>query len=236
MVRRGALWFALALVAASSPDAAAHKADYLDETFVYRTVDRQVTELEYWLDLHRNEGDGFARHTLSFEFGISDHLMIDGVASFGAALGDHRLGRWRLEGRYRFGEEKPHGISPAVSFEYEDDRAEGRKTLVPRVVLNRDFEAFNITLNLLREIEVRGDDGGAWAYAVGFRYGDEEHRLRYGIELKQSFAQESRGAVIPQVWVNLGWEVTLKVGYAQRLSSHSDSFLRVVIEKELGGR
>lgn len=30
----------------------AHKDDYLNETFVYRTLDRGELELEYWFDYH----------------------------------------------------------------------------------------------------------------------------------------------------------------------------------------
>jgi hypothetical protein len=143
---------------------------------------------------------------------------------------------WRLETRYRFGEENPHGISPAVSLEYEDDSVEGDRRMTPRLVLNRDFESFNITLNLFREFRLAGPESSAWGYALGLRYGDEAERFRYGVELHQTFGREIRGVVIPQLFIKLFEGADMKVGYAQGLTRESESFVRVLFEFELGGK
>src|SRR5439155_439198 len=113
-------------------------------------------------------------------------FMLDGLASLDNARGGYDLARWRLEARYRFGEEKPHGISPAVSLEYEDDRVENSRNLTPRLVLNRDFEQFNVTLNLFRSFELSGAEGSGFGYQIGLRYGEEESRFRFGVEVKQT--------------------------------------------------
>jgi hypothetical protein len=224
----------LLLLAVACPPAAAHRDDYLDETFVYRTVARRVTIFENWFDLRHPRGeDRFFRHSIGVEHGVSDHFMLNGLVAFDNGVDGYSFRRWRFEGRYRFGEEKPHGISPAVSLEYEDDRLEQRRTLSPRLVLNRDFKEFNITLNGLREIELTGNEGSAWGYAAGLRYG-ERKRLRYGAELKQTFGRQTRGLLIPQMWFRLLERLELKVGYGQRITHAGDSFFRAVLELELG--
>lgn len=216
----------------------AHRDDYLDETFVYRTVERGVTEVEPAFDSRsRPDGRDFRRYRLGVEHGFTDRFMLDGFASVDdARRSGSELGLWRLETRYRFGEENPHGVSPAVSLEYEDDRLERDRRLTPRLILNRDFEQFNATLNLFREIEVSGAAGSAWGYSLGSRYGDEEARVRYGVELKQTFGREARGIVIPQLFIKLAEGVDAKIGYARALTRRSESFVRLLFEFELGGK
>lgn len=220
---------------ASTSGALAHRDDYLDETFVYRTVDQGATEFEPAFEFNTPpSGKDFWRYRLGVEHGLTDHLMIDGFAALDDARGGYGLGLWRLETRYRFGEENPHGLSPAVSLEYEDDRAEGDRRLTPRLVLNRDFERFNITLNLFREFRVAGPERSAWGYALGLRYGDEGTRFRYGVELHQTFGREVRAVLIPQLFIRLFGGADMKVGYARGLTAESESFFRVLFEFELG--
>lgn len=159
--------------------------------------------------------------------------MLNGLVAFDNGRRDYTFRRLRVESRYRFGEEKEHGISWAASVEYEDDRLEQRRTVTPRLVANRDFEQFNITANVLREIEVSGREGSAWGYSTGFRYG-EERRLRYGLELKHTFGETTKGIVIPQVWLKLNGRLDLKVGYAQRITHSGGSFFRAVLEWSFG--
>lgn len=225
------------LVFAYPPLAFAHRGDYLNDTFVYRTVGRGVGELEYWFDLVQPaDQSNFFRHSFAVEYGVTDRFMIDGLGALDNHASGYGFGRTRIEGRYRFGEEKPHGISPAVSLEYEDDRSENRRTVTPRLVLNRDFKEFNATLNLIREIELSGTQGGGFGYAAGFRYGDEERRFRIGTEIQHRFLRETTGLVIPQAWIKVTEHVTLKVGYGQRITHAGQSFFRAVLEIEFGGK
>jgi ABC-type phosphonate transport system ATPase subunit len=73
--------------------------------------------------------------------------------------------------RFRFAEENPNGISVATSLELEDDQTERSDDLVARVILNRDFKRFNVTLNLFPELELHGHEGHAFGYSIGLRYG-----------------------------------------------------------------
>src|SRR5258708_38745002 len=57
----------------------AHREDYIDETLVFETLEKQALETEYWLDLGNENGSslGFVRHNASFEYGVTDHWMVD---------------------------------------------------------------------------------------------------------------------------------------------------------------
>lgn len=216
--------------------ASAYRDDYLNETIVYRTVDRGTTEFENWFDLEqpRSESKLF-RYDLTLEHGVTDHFMLSALIALDTAHDGFNYERSRIEARYRFGEENPDGISVAASLELEDDQLERSDDLIARVVLNRDFKDFNVTLNLLPQVEVRGHQGHAFGYAIGLRYGQKEP-VRYGIEIQENVGERCIGEVIPQLWVRLPYGLDLKIGYAQRFTSGADNFFRVVVETEFGGR
>jgi len=93
----------LALLAFLLPSVAkAHKDDYLTDTFVFVTLDRNELEIEYFLD-------GFFSpralgHRLGVEHGLSDHLMGDVAMSWIQYSGGPAVfHEGFLELRYRFG-------------------------------------------------------------------------------------------------------------------------------------
>jgi hypothetical protein len=213
--------------------ATATEDDYLDDTLVYQTLEQGELELESWLDFVRsNEENNFYRNTFALEHGITDYLQVEGFASFSNAEDKYGLESWQLEVRYHFDNWNIHGISPAFSLEYEDDRLEHSQILVPRLVLNRDFDELNITVDLLGEIEIRGSEGNALGYALGLRYGEDQRRFRPGVEVKQTSGSEIRGAIIPQVSIRLTNGTQLKLGYSQGFTHKDTNFFRLVFEAE----
>jgi hypothetical protein len=71
----------LVLLALLVPSAAnAHKDDYLTDTFVFMTLDRNELELEYFLDGHFSPRA--LGHRVGVEYGVSDHLMGDVALSW----------------------------------------------------------------------------------------------------------------------------------------------------------
>jgi hypothetical protein len=226
-----------ALLLFAFPTAAlAHRDDYLNETLVYRTVDRGVTEFENWFDLNHPPGESaFFRDNFDIEHGVTDRFTLSALVALDTSRHGFNYDGTRLEARYRFGEENPSGISVAATVEFEDDQLEQSDHLAPRVVLNRDFQDFNITLNLFSQLELHGHEGDAFGYAIGVRYGQEQ-RLRGGVEIQETVGKQCLGQVIPQLWVRLPHGFDLKIGYAQRLTSGTDNFFRVIVETEFGGR
>lgn len=226
-------FFLLLLLIITRPGTAfGHADDYLDETFVFRTLDRGVMVPENWFDLRRSpRGQNYFRDTLSIEYGVTDQFMFSATLALDRARAGFNYSRSRFEARYRFGEENPRGISVAVSSDIEDDQLDRSAHLRPRLVLNRDFEDFNITLNLFPQFTLRGHENISAGYGLGLRYGQKQV-VRYGLELKQTFGGAAFGQIIPQISIRLPREFDSKIGYAQGLTDHSDSFFRVIIERE----
>lgn len=221
--------------------ALAHKADYIDDTLVFETLEAGEAEPEYFLDLGRrtreNHGDtSFQRHTFAFEYGLTDRWMFDARAAFdadaGAALG---LEDFHIETRYRFFDEGTLPIDIALSAElFWKGANEGREEVygvAPRLILSKDLGAANLTLNLTQEIPLHPASSDAeFEVSVGARY-PLSQRMWLGSEFK--YSPDSReGAVIPQVAFSLPHDITLKAGYSHELDRTEESFLRGVFEIE----
>ncbi len=225
----------LVILAVLAPSAArAHKDDYLTDTFVFVTLDRNEFELEYFLD-GRFSPRGLG-HRLGIEYGVSDHLMGDVALSWVQDSGGPTVfHEGFLELRYRFGEENRHLLDPAVSLEYhvERDPADGetRRLLEPRLVLSKDIGDYNITLNLTYAIDVETADRSAPEVALGLRspaFGP----LRAGLELRREPAIENVFSVIPQAWVRFSNDAYVKLGLGKNLAAGHETFVRVAVEVE----
>ena len=206
------------------PGASAHKDDYLNETFVYRTLDKGEVELEFWSDLFSTGNDTEPRgiYIPTVEWGITDHFMLDTALEVRPGAGSEKLQRARTELRYRFSEEGRHAVDFAVSLEYEWEREEETgqilQVLTPRLVLNRDFrKKLNVTLNLDAGTRIKGSPRFAPGYRLGVRYPDAG-RVRYGVELQELFPGRPEGLLIPQIWITPKKDISLRIGYAKRIS------------------
>ena len=215
--------------------ASAHREDYIDETLVFQTVEKGALEPEYWFDYGRRDDSDiyFQRHNLALEYGVTDHLMIDGRVT-----ADHPFNHstnfdsgW-LETRYRFGEEGDWPVDVAISGEANTRRLEHghyQYGIEPRVILSRDFSKLNLTLNVAEEVPVnRG--APSVELATGARY-DATQFFRFGSELKYDIHEHS-GSVIPQIWFAFPHEITFKTGFSFGFDRNRENFVRFVIEAE----
>jgi hypothetical protein len=223
----------VALSLLSARMALAHREDYIDETLVFQTLEEHAVEPEYWFDYGtRPEGD-FNRHNVALEYGITDHLMIDGRATVdNPDNGDANFDSARLETRFRFTEEGEWPIDLALSAEVNTRRLENghyQYGLEPRLVLSKDLGRLNFTLNVAEELPVnRG--APSVEFASGVRY-NATNLLRFGSELKYD-VHERGGAIIPQVTLAFPHEITFKVGYSKGFDQNRENFARFVIEVE----
>jgi hypothetical protein len=226
----------LLLVGLSAP-AFAHRDDYIDETFVYMTLARNEVELELWGEGRRRENrESSYWYTSASEYGITSRWTIDGAAQWTQDHDPLRLGRLRLETRYRFSEEGRLPVDLAASAEYERERlgsaGDYEQTLTPRIVVSRDLlPRFNTTLNLDFPIALPGGNDVTFAWALGARYPDEGF-ARYGVELNQH-SSAHQAVVFPQVWFAFQHEMTLKLGVGIGLTPQTDPVVgRAVFEAE----
>ena len=210
----------------------AHREDYIDETLVFVTLERGEIEPEYWFDIGRDDSQRFMRHHLALEYGITDHWMIDGRAT-GFHDEEHSgLGfdSARLETRYRFFDEGTLPIDIAVSGEINaarDEQGHDRFGIEPRLILSRDFQKLNLTLNLAEEVPFSGHSSsfnvrGAWRY-------DATALFRFGAEIRFDTGEHSVAA-IPQIWFAYPHDITFKAGYSYDFGAPHERFLRLTLE------
>lgn len=217
-------------------EARVHRDDYLNETLVYLTLQRSEVETEYWFDHGRHpSGQGaFSRHNAALEWGIGNRWMVDGRVTFiSEEQQGTNFGSGRLESRYRFSEEGVLPIDMAASFEVNLERESDGSTIVgiePRVVLSRDFaEKLNFTVNLSEELPL-DSSSAAFLVAFGTRF-NWTQLFRVGSEVQYNFANHS-GSAIPQVWLALPRDFTIKIGYSIGVDQEPDDFARAALEVE----
>jgi hypothetical protein len=230
---RSALLLVVVLSLPSARIALAHREDYMDETLVFQTLEEHSVEPEYWFDYGTRPGTDFTRHNLALEYGITDHLMIDGRATIDNP--DNSKANFdsaRFEIRSRFAEEGDWPIDIALSAETNTRRLENghyQYGLEPRLILSKDFAKLNFTLNVAEELPVnRG--APSLELASGARY-DVTKLFRFGSELKYN-VHEHGGAVTPQIWLAFPRDVTFKAGYSKGFDLNREDFVRFVIEVE----
>jgi hypothetical protein len=214
-------------------NADAHKDDYLGDTFVFVTLDHGEAEAEYWVDW-RSDPRGFL-HTAGFEYGVTDHFMLDVSARYAAPTsGPDRFETEFGELRYRFGDEGERLIDMAASLEWENDRSTPGSThrlLEPRLVLSKDFSDWNATVNLVETIVLDDSSRSALEGAAGIR-SPNFGRWNFGVELQQERALESATRILPQLWYRLNADTYIKAGLGYDLAGEHDHFVRVAIETE----
>ncbi len=235
----------MALVAVSvefAPRAAsAHPDDYIDETFVFQTVDRGDTELEGWVEVQqaRTGDDPRAVYTLAAERGFTAHMMADLAAQIVHDADGAAFGRFRAEGRLRFAEEGDWPVDLALSAEYElettrisgEDAAE--HVVTPRLVLSRDLvPRFNTTLNLDLPVRIAPDARVSFAYRVGVRY-PAQAIVRVGAEFRHE-VRNRVAEVFPQVWFQPRENLAIKLGIGIGVTDAAERFTaRLAVELEI---
>jgi hypothetical protein len=230
----GALVAALVLPACAQ----ANRDDYIDETFVYQTLDRGELEWEVWAETRESpDRQTHAWYTTGLEYGVTERWTLDCAAQ--AVDRDHGLefGRLRAETRYRFVEAGVWPADIAVSGEYEHESdaataAEAENTFTPRLVVSRDIlPRLNTTLNLDLPIRLTGGSDVTFAYALGIAY-PADAVARAGVELKQE-PSEHTATLFPQLMFDLPHELTMKAGTGFGLTSETDRFVgRIAMELE----
>ena len=223
------LLIGLPKIASAIPD------DYIDETLVYSTLNKGELELEYRFDYGRDRDDNehFMAHTFGLEYGITNRWMIDGSISIEHDSADGTVfDSGRLETRYRITEENESPVDIALSGEFNIERDDDGKLIPafePRLILSKDIDNFNLTLNLPVEIPLR-EGHPEFIPALGTSYKIAK-MVRLGTEIKYG-TDSHEGAVIPQVFLYFPHDITAKLGYSHGFSDNHVDFGRLSLEFE----
>lgn len=213
----------LLIVLLSATPLFAHREDFVGETLVFLTLERHALEPEAFIDWSQDE----RFYNAAVEYGVTDHFMVDGRVT---STGNGSIDAARVETRYRFGEEGTWPVDTAVSFEANVERENGEDHygIEPRLILSKDVDRFNFTVNVADEIPTNGG-APALQIAGGARF-DATELLRVGSELRWDEHDHS-GTVVPQVWFVLPHETTLRLGYFAGFRG-APHFVRFGIELE----
>jgi hypothetical protein len=221
--------------------AVAHPDDYIDETFVFQTIDEGETELEGWVEGQQSKAGADLRavYTLAVEHGFTRHAMADLAAQLVHDGDGVAFGRFRAESRLRFAEEGEWPVDVALSAEYElettrishEDATE--QVITPRLVLSRDVvPRFNTTLNVDLPIRIAPDAGLSFAYRVGVRY-PAQAIVRVGAELRHE-VRDHAAEVFPQIWFQPRRDLAIKLGIGIGLTDAAERFTaRLAVELEI---
>ncbi len=233
------LLFVLALFVFAFPTSLVwgHREDYLNKTFVYQTVEPTELELEYWVEY----GSAFSsptrlvewEQTISAEFGLTGHWMVEGFATFRRLPADrYRYLMAKVETRFRLFEEGEKILDPAFSLEYSHSNENGKSEHIiePTFVLSKDFSQLNFTLDFSLAKVVNSNEKVEAGYALASRY-DFRHLLRVGFEAQGEFTPNSPHYFIPQVHLLLPDEITAKLGVGIRHSGQGEKlFIKFMME------
>ncbi len=228
-------FFLMGLIFIPFTQLSAHRDDYIDETIVYLTLEKQEMELEYWFDYGSESDLNFINNNFASEYGITDHWMIDGRVTYNSpGIKSFNFQSGRFETRYRFFEEGEKPVDIAVSAEVNSEKTftgESESGVEGRLILSKDFEEkLNLTLNLAEETLFESGNS-SFNPSFGFRY-DANSLFRFGSEFKYNTG-DNWGAVVPQVWFTIEKAVTIKLGYSAGFDRNPVNFGRLAFEVEL---
>ncbi len=218
--------------------AAAHKDDYLDETFVYQTMEKGTISLEYrsrYLDRSRDGLTGsYWNNNLSSEYGLTDSTMVESRLAWGTPESNSQFNGGFAQIRHRFGDEGEYFIDPAIAFEYESERENGKlnNRLTTMLVLSKDIGDFNMTFNYAQPFALNGGGTPRSQRSFGIRY--PRHGIRWSIEYKD-LAVDKR-YILPAVQFSFAHDASLKLGIGKGINARSPRFLIAgLVEVEFGG-
>lgn len=217
--------------------ATAHKEDYLDETFVYQTMEEGVLELEYrtrYFDRSDDrETDNYWNNSLFVEYGLTDRTMVEIRSAWGTHESDNQFAGGFAQLRHRFGEEGEYFIDPAFAIEYETERKDGKLDdfISGVLILSKDINDFNITMNYAKPYALGDGENPDAKKSFGIRY--PRHGIRWSIEYKD--LSKSQRYVLPAVQLPVAHDVSLKLGIGKGVNDQSPRYLAAaLLEIEFG--
>lgn len=165
----GTCLFLLLSIFVFCQSAFAHARDYV-WTEVYKTLPKNVFELESWVTFKVPDGGVTNANTIEYqeelEYGITDHWNI---AHYERWKTTNRTGRrkdstvyqgFKFETKYRFGEKNKYWLDPLLYLELKTDVRDkhNKNKLEGKIVLSKDWGKFNFVYNQIMESEL--DNGG----------------------------------------------------------------------------
>lgn len=182
-------------------------------TYEYKTVGKGEAEFESYLtlstpDVGKIEGSMSSEHQLELEVGMTDRFDFSVYQIFSQEPEEElKYKGYKLRARYKIGESKRYILDPLIYLEYKGKPDFSEHAIEFKLILARDIERVNLSLNPILELEKEDEWELVPEYALGISY--QVHQLlRVGIEAKGSEYGHYMGPVISHgredLWVALG--------------------------------
>jgi len=145
-------------------------------TYEYQTLHRGEAELESYTEFAHLDTDSGrqASTTLQYEYeiGMNNRFDVGIYQKFKQAHGAPlAYDGFKLRMRYRLGEKGRWFMDPLIYLEYKDNDAFDHSVLETKLILARDFEKLNLSLNPVLEFEFENDETEVeFEYTAGLSY------------------------------------------------------------------
>lgn len=181
--------FAVAACVSIAATSLAHRRHFA-YTYDWFTPHKGEKEFEvYWTDGEGHPG----RIQLELEYGITDRWVVAPYVVFDNSEGDFDYAGWKLETKYRFGEQSFNKVMPAAYLELK--KGEGKEMEVEAKLITTYLWAGGMvwSANLVAETALEGDEKVEWGYVtgVGTRI---DSKWFLGAEAKGSITDDSHTA------------------------------------------
>lgn len=133
-------------------------------TYEYLTMPQGETEAEYYFTMENSDSSAFTettkfKHWVELEQGLSDHWDFSIYQTFVQNPEEPlKYEGLKLRTRYRFSERGVLPVDPLIYLEYIRVFEEPEDKIEGKLILAKDIWKFNISLNLVGELEKKGGE------------------------------------------------------------------------------
>jgi len=200
--------------------------------YEYQTLHRGEAELESYTEFSHLDTDSGRQATTilqyEYEIGMNDRFDV-GIYQKSKQAHDSPIvyDGFKLRMRFRLGEKGRWPLDPLIYLEYKDNAAFDHSVLETKLILARDFEKLNISLNPVLEFEFDHDETEVeFEYTAGLSY--RVHPiLSLSIETKGNAEQFYWGPTISHGKQDLWFAIGLLLPGSEEAST--DRLMRFII-------
>ena len=201
-------------------------------TYEYQTLHRGEAELESYTEFSHLDTDSGRQATTilqyEYEIGMNDRFDV-GIYQKSKQAHDSPIvyDGFKLRMRFRLGEKGRWPLDPLIYLEYKDNAAFDHSVLETKLILTRNFEKLNISLNPVLEFEFDHDETEVeFEYTVGLSY--RVHPiLSLGLETKGNTEQFYWGPTLSHGKQDLWFAIGLLLPGSEEASA--DRLMRFII-------
>ena len=188
-------------------------------TYEYQTMEAGEVELEHYLSFSTPSSESFTgitttEHNVEIEVGMTDRFDFSIYQVFKQAPESPlSYNGYKLRFRYRIGEKNKYFMDPLLYFEYKGKPDFSEHGYEGKLILAKDFNKFNVSINPVIEMEYELDE---WESEIKYNAGINfkiDGLLNIGLEARGSENGHYMGPVIShgtgKAWVAFGSAIAI---------------------------